>query len=1080
MLTVYKASAGSGKTFQLVAEYLKLLLVDPYSYTQILAVTFTNKATTEMKSRIMEQLHRLAKEDDSAYMSLLKNELSLAEASIRQRARQALNNILHDYSRFSISTIDSFTQRIIKAFNREMGISPHFVLELDNDLILEEAVDRLLAKVDEDKQLRKWLVDFSREKIMENRSQRIESDIKLLGKELFKEKFQVFFPDNDETVYTRENLNEFRKELEKLIAVFENILQSKGLASIQLIEAKGFSTDDFSYKSAGVAGYFKCLAEKNIKEPGVRVLQAAESADKWFAKNHSQKDQLSSLVEGHLQPSLNEIINFYNKNCIAYKSASEVMKQLRILGILTDLKEEIRLLLQEKGILQLSDSNLLLSKIIGDSDSPFIYEKIGNRFNYFMIDEFQDTSLLQWNNFKPLVSNALSEGSPALLVGDVKQSIYRWRNSDWNILASRVESDFPLHPPKSVSLQQNWRSRKNIIDFNNAVVGALKQTFEEQLFGEFDVGKYLDKFRNVYQEYNQKPGNPDAEMSGLTEVAFLEEENFEEASAWLLVEQVKQLQDKGLRASDTAILIRKKAEGACIVETFMEAAKQEENAGYNLSVLSNESLFLYASRGVNFVILVVEILIDPEGTIQKTALLHLWLSWLKPLQENETNSAANAQEQIKAEAWLKEGAFKAVFDAELGEKIRLIKEKVSLCSLDETVIQICASFRLFEMQAELPYLQTLIDQAAEIKISLSNDLSNFLFWWNAKGCNKSVNVNEEVDSIRLLTIHKSKGLEFEAVLLPFFNFDSSWVGNQAPILWCSSDIEPFSRFPLLPVKAGTKLAGTIFCNDYFEEKMSSLIDSLNLIYVAFTRARSALFINCKKPAEKRNGDQGKTVNALLEHSLDKMSRTDEFAECWNSGKTIFTYGNLPAFHPAQSGSKNTIIHAYHFHDYSKRIGLRLKSEEFLIQDAQNRSVKNTGKLVHEILASVIDEADIERACNKSLNEGVITVAERDEILKKLEKSMLKPEIKRWFNGSYKVLNERNLLSNEKQLRPDRIMISGTEAVVADYKWGEVKQNKYNSQVKQYAEFLKKSGFERVEGYIWYINLDEVEKVGEWR
>ncbi len=1079
MLTVYKASAGSGKTFQLVAEYLKLLLVNPYSYTQILAVTFTNKATTEMKSRIMEQLHSLANEGDSPYMSLLKRELSLEENSIRQRARQALKNILHDYSRFSISTIDSFTQRIIKAFNREMGISPHFVLELDNDLILEEAVDRLLAKVDDDKQLRRWLVDFSREKIMENRSQHIESDIKSLGKELFKEKFQVFFPDNNETVYTRENLNEFRKELEKLIAVFENTLQSKALASKRLIGANGFSIDDFSHKSAGVAGYINHLAEKNIREPGVRVMQAAESPDKWFAKNHSQKDRLSSLVEGHLQPSLNEIIALYNRNCIAYKSASEVMKQLRILGILTDLKEEIRLLLQEKGILQLSDSNLLLSKIIGDSDSPFIYEKIGTRFNYFMIDEFQDTSLLQWNNFKPLVSNALSEGSPALLVGDVKQSIYRWRNSDWNILASRIETDFPLHPPKSVSLQQNWRSRKNIIDFNNAVVGALKYTFEENLFGEFDVGHYIDKFGHVYQEYIQKPGNPDAEASGMIEVSFLEDVGFDEASAWLLVEQVKQLQDKGLRASDTAILIRRKAEGAIIVETFMEAVKREGNEGYNLSVLSNESLFLYASRGVNFVILVVEVLIDPEGTIQKTALLHLWLSWLKPLNENESAKIANVQEQVKAEAWLKDEEFKKVFETELGEKIKLIQEKVSLCSLDETVMQICASFGLFELQAELPYLQTLIDQAAEIKISLSNDLSNFLFWWNAKGCNSSVNVNEEVDSIRLLTIHKSKGLEFEAVLLPSFNFDSSWVGNQAPVLWCSSDVEPFNRFPLLPVKAGTKLAGTIFRNDYFEEKMSSFIDSLNLIYVAFTRAKSALFINCKKPAEKKSGEQGKTVNALLEHSFNNMSQAEPFANCWNFDKTIFTYGNLPVFHPANKEGKGNIIHEYHFHDFSKRIGLRLKSEEFLIQDAQNRSVKNTGKLVHEILASVIIEADIEKACSKSFIEGYITINERDEIMEKLGKSMLKPEIKRWFDGSYKVLNERNLLSKEKQLRPDRIMISGKEAVVADYKWGEIRQDKYNSQVRRYAEVLKKSGFEKVKGYIWYINLDEIEKVGEW-
>ena len=1079
MLTVYKASAGSGKTFQLVAEYLKLLLVNPYSYKQILAVTFTNKATTEMKSRIMEQLHNLAKMGDSPYMSLLKKELSLEETVIRQKARQSLKNILHDYSRFSISTIDSFTQRIIKAFNREMGISPHFVLELDNDLVLEEAVDRLLAKVDDDMQLRKWLVDFSREKIMENRSQRIESDIKSLGNELFKERFQVFFPGNNETVYSRENLNEFRKELEKITAVFENTLQSKARTTMNRIESWGFSADDFSYKSAGVAGYLTNLAAKDIREPGARVLSAAASADKWFAKNHPQKNQLASLVEGLLQPALNEIIDFYNKNRIVYNSATEVMKQMRILGILTDLQEEIRLLLQEKGILQLSDSNLLLSKIIGDSDSPFIYEKIGTWYNYFMIDEFQDTSLLQWNNFKPLVANALSEGSPALLVGDVKQSIYRWRNSDWNILASRIETEFPLHPPESVSLQQNWRSRRNIIDFNNSVVGALMQTFEEHLFNEFISDEYLRKFRYVYQEYSQVPGNPKAEKSGMTEVTFLQEANFEQVSAWLLVDQVKRLQDNGLKASEIAILIRRKAEGALIVEAFMEAAMREENAGYNLSVLSNESLFLYASRGVNFVILVVEVLTDPEGTIPKMAMLYLWLSWLKPLRENQVKDAADRDQQALTEMWIRDEELEAVFEAELGEKIRRVQEKITVCSLDEMVMQICSAFKLFELRAELPYLQTLIDQAAEIKTSLSNDLSNFLFWWRAKGCKISVNVNEEVDSIRLLTIHKSKGLEFEAVLLPLFNFDSSWVGNQAPTLWCRAQIEPFCRFALLPVKAGAKLTGTLFRDDYLDEKLSSIIDSMNLIYVAFTRAKSVLYINCKKPEDKKNGEQGKTVNALLEHSLVQMSRTALFAKCWNSDKTVFTFGELPVFNMFHNVGKGNFINDYHFSDFSKRIGLRLKSDAFLVQDQQNRSVKNTGKLVHEILASVIVEADIEKACNKSFAEGSITAAERDHIMNKLGKSMLKPEIKKWFNGSYKVLNERNLLSGDKQLRPDRIMISGRNAVVADYKWGEIKQEKYNAQVSRYAGFLKKCGYEKVEGYIWYINLEEVEKVGEW-
>jgi len=450
MLTVYKASAGSGKTFQLVAEYLKLLLKNPMSYRNILAVTFTNKATQEMKSRILEQLHQLAENKESDYLDLLKNATSFSEETIRQRTKQVLKNILHDYNRFSVNTIDSFTQRVIKAFNREMGISPHFILELDNELILEEAVDRLMAKVDTDKQLRRWLVKFSEEKIRENKSQRIETDIKALGGELFKEKFQVFFPENEseENPYNRENLEDFRKELEKIIHWYESTIRKKAADSMDVVQKAGFTVDDFLYKTGGVAGFLKIMANGELKEPGARVLAAAESTEKWFSKSHEHKNALVQLVETKLQPLLQEILEFYTKNENKYLSAIQVRKQLRMLGILTDLKEEVKLLLQEKGILQISDSNLLLSKIIGESDSPFIYEKVGSRFDYYMLDEFQDTSSLQWNNFKPLVANALAEGHPALLVGDVKQSIYRWRNSDWNILASHIHSDFPNFLPR--------------------------------------------------------------------------------------------------------------------------------------------------------------------------------------------------------------------------------------------------------------------------------------------------------------------------------------------------------------------------------------------------------------------------------------------------------------------------------------------------------------------------------------------------------------------------------------------------------------------------------------------------------
>jgi ATP-dependent helicase/nuclease subunit A len=1071
MLTVYKASAGSGKTFQLVASYLKLLLKNPYNYRQILAVTFTNKATAEMKSRILQQLHLLASGGKSAYAGLLAADLSMPEKTIRSRAGQVLKNILHDYSRFSVSTIDSFTQRVIRAFNREMGISPHFVLELNDDLVLEEAVDRLLAKVDTDKMLRKWLVEFSSEKIKENRSQQIESDIKLLGKELFREKFQLFFPDGNDSVYTRDSLEKFGKELWAITSGFKKTMSLKASECMRLIYDNGFSVDDFLYKGTGVAGYLKNVSESGIKEPGPRVRDAAQLVDKWVQGKHPQLQSLGNLVEHHLQPLLVDLLNYYEDNLVLYNSASEVMKQLRMLGILTDLKQEIKLLMHEKGMLQISDSNLLLSKIIAGSDSPFIYEKTGSRFSYYMLDEFQDTSGLQWNNFKPLVSDALSEGHEALLVGDVKQSIYRWRNSDWNILASQIATDFPPFPPREVSLDKNWRSRRNIIRFNNASVAALKQVFLQELPEPDELEYFSERLESIYSQFAQEPGNPEAPDEGLAEISFLPEVDFEESSAALLVEQVKRLQDQGLKASDIAILIRKNSEGAIIVKTFMDASAREENTSYNLSVISNESLFLFASQGVNFVMLVIEWLKDSENKVWKAALMQLWFSWLKLLVQPEGDT-----DHLETEPeWLVSENFDVLFEQELKGPLEQIRNKTLLLSLDETIMEICSRFGLYKVGSELPFLQTLTDKAAELRSSLSNDLSGFLLWWNESGYKTSVSVNEEVDAVRLMTVHKAKGLEFEALLLPFFNWDTCWVGNLAPVLWCRPSTEAFSRFPLLPVKAGKNLNHTIFRNDYIKEKINYHIDTLNLVYVAITRAKSVLFVNCKKREDKNGNSAGKTVNVLLEKAILHIEKENSLAGNWDQEGKVYSFGVMPVFKSSASVREAAWIRDYAYSGFGSRIGLRLNSDDFLMA-GEERPAKNTGKLVHEILACINDASGIEKACKKAFDEGRINAVEKEIIVAKLKSSMQHPEIGRWFSGNYKVLNERSLLSREKILRPDRIMISGSDAIVVDYKWGERKQDKYQTQVRRYAAFLRMSGFKKVEGFIWYINLGEVEEV----
>ncbi len=1083
MLTVYKASAGSGKTFQLVVEYLKLLLKNPYNYKHILAVTFTNKATNEMKTRILEQLDLLANNQPSYYLKILQNN-TYPENEIRNKAKLVLKNILHDYNRFSIKTIDSFTQRIIKSFNRELGISPNFTVELDSDMILAEAVDRMLAKIDKDKKLLKWLKEFSKEKIEDNYSQRIDDDIKALGKELFKENFQIFFPENSESVYSRENLNSFGKELNSIKFQFESKLKIQGKKGMQIIEESGLSIDDFAGKSRGIGSIFLKFAEGNKPNITTTVKNASENVEKWYTKNSTKKDEIHTVVESKLQPLLNDILTFIRNEEQQYFTALAVQKQLRMLGILTDLKEEIKTLLHEKGILQISDSNLLLSKIIGQSDSPFIYEKTGNYYNHFMLDEFQDTSTLQWNNFKPLVINSLAEGHKNLIVGDVKQSIYRWRNSDWKILAEQINSDFSAGQLNHQTLEKNWRSDKNIIDFNNAIFGSLKANFEDSLLREIDNEEeiFINKFRNIYDSFVQESGKPEAQQQGFVKIQFFPDDEFKEESTHSLVEQVKQLQDNGIKASEIAILIRKNKEGTPIIEEFLSAANQVENRAYNLSVLSNESLFLHASKGVLFVMTTIELLIDPQNEISKVALLNLWIEWLKPELKNRGKLILSNKNQVQLDFSIGEQQqidehFQELFDIELATRLVKVKEKILLTSLDESITQICSQFELFEIESELPFLQTLIDKSGELKTSLSNDLSNLLFWWNEKGYRTSVNVNEEVDSIRLLTVHKSKGLEYKAVLLPYLDWTTSWSGKNAPILWCQPEEKPFNQFPLLPVKAGTQMEKSHFKNLFYEEKVNYIIDSFNLVYVAFTRAKSVLIINCPAPNEKSK-TLGKSIHHLLKRSLESLRGKNEFTESWNNENTVFQFGTIPQGLNEKKESNSIIIKKYQFNDFSGKLKLRTSSDDFLIAGEKHGSIKNTGKIIHDILSEIETQKDIKKACLRALNNGLINEIELEEIQLNLGKSIVNPEIKSWFDGSYTVLNERSLLTNERILRPDRIMISGDEAIVVDYKTGEKKSDSYNHQVQRYAKTLKETGIKKVCGFLWYINQNEIEKVCE--
>jgi ATP-dependent helicase/nuclease subunit A len=1067
MLTVYKASAGSGKTFRLVVDYLKLALAKEKNYRHILAVTFTNKATAEMKERVVSQLHRIARGKQSDYTDILIRETGLDEQELARKASDVLENILFDYNRFSVSTIDKFTQRVIKAFNRELGISPEYQLETDNEIIINEAIDRIISTIGFNKNLRKWLEDFIDDKIRSNKSFTIEKDLASLGNELFSEKLQGKIHELQNFFSNSRNAPEYLAELSKIVSSFENVLKIKAEAVVETYRKAGLTLDDFSHKSTGVAGFLEKAAGGFVPEElGQRVLQAAASEDKWITKSHPEAEKVTGLITGSLKPMLNSWISYYFENQVKYYSARAIRKEWYTLAVLIDLYHAIAEINREKETLPLSGSNLLLKSIIDGNDAPFIYEKAGNYFHHFMLDEFQDTSVMQWENFRPLISNSLGSGYENLVVGDIKQSIYRWRNSSWEILARSVYSDFPGFKITTNELKTNYRSDEFVVTFNNLFF----EIFRRQISENDNLGPennlFTEELDSLYADLNQKFSEK-RKGKGYVRVEVLEDDEntgFQMQSLRRLESQIKELQDKGFEASEIAILVRTNAQGEEIVHYFMEIAGIAENSRYNLKVLSSESLFLRSSPAVNFVITLLQFLTNKESTLLKFTLLQLYknLSNISvPEQETPGLTASGNGEA----AWK---SYENEFDSCLVAKINETDVESICSSIDEVIIRICAKFSLFNNQSEIPFLQALIDKAAELVKRTAGSLPDFLQWWDEKGQSESVKISDNSDAVRLLTIHKAKGLEYKAVLIPFFNWKI--LERKENIIWCVPESEPFSKAPLVPLSFNKSLARTIFSADYYREVFNTIVDNLNMVYVAFTRAVSVLMINAPQNAGKDN------ICVYLINSLAELAKESGFRNSWNPEKNIFEFGKLHSKEAPEAGFISGHNAVWTFSPFVSRLKLRTDSSDFLEISAGGVTRKNMGKIIHSILSGIKVVSDADRVLEKAYATGMVLTEEKDTIKAQIEAVLHHPLASDWFSDDCTVFNEKNLLTTSKIHRPDRIMIFSDKAVVVDFKTGQLKNEFHNAQVRNYCNVLLDTGIENVSGYLWYLTTNEIQKV----
>jgi ATP-dependent exoDNAse (exonuclease V) beta subunit len=1123
-LKVYKASAGSGKTFRLAVEYMKLALTNDSSYRHILAVTFTNKATAEMKSRIIGELYHLAKGQHGVYMDVLSRELNWQPVRIQRQAQLTLKHILHDYSRFSISTIDSFFQRVIKAFNRELGINAAYNVELDEKSILEEAAERLIQLVEEDDKLLEWLTAFASDKMREGKGWNLKKDIIRLGTEIYNETFKSLNEDLYAKLKDRTFLQKYREKLSKIIVQYENKLKSLGQEGLNIIALEGLTVDDFKGKGRGPANVFQKMKDLNTDFPKT-VLEAANEPSAWVTASVKEplKTKLTAVAESKLMPKLQEAIRLIESDRRNYVTAKLIVNQLYTLGILVDLRKVVRELCREKGVVLISDSGHLLKIVIADSETPFVYEKTGSVYSHFMIDEFQDTSGLQWNNFRPLIGNSLSEDNLSLVVGDVKQAIYRWRSGDWRLLAGKLGESFPSLGIRNEVLNSNWRSHGKIIRFNNSIFKQapilLQQSFDSELqlagIADDPVGITIPE---VYADSIQEVSNTTVADLGYVRVQFLEaktetKKTNEEQILADLVESIKLIQNKGVKAIEIAILVREKKEARLITDLFLQQKSLPENQRYNFDILSGESLFIANSEVISFVISLLTGFLNPDDQVVKAEMNFLYYRKIYPRLEEQSAKGMGQRESDDGRAKTEvqppeqevaEGNYwNETLNAELSNfefwtpesetallqfvAGREFQELVTGKPILEIIYSICEKFKLFSLADELAYLQAFVDQISIFERNHASELTSFLNWWDENGNRFTIPVSDSIDAINVMTIHKSKGLEFSHVFVPFFDWSllPQTSPEMAPLLWCKPSAEPFNEMELVPVRYKNELAQSIFYREFFAEKFNTFIDNLNLMYVVFTRAKAGLWIWASY------SEQLKTVGDLLKQTVEnqpimfdsgsKGQQFIHFAEVYDSdsqrlelGERMFSSDEEKREKPMM---KDVRLSDFKFADFRQFLKIKKRGEDFFSRDDKRQSGINKGKLIHEILSLIQTTADLQKAVRQVESEGKLESGQANEMVAELTELLNDPEVVSWFDGTFRVVNERNILTGANGIkRPDRIMIGANKVVVVDYKSGELESEKYKYQLLAYIRELKYCGYENVSGYIWYTKHNKRVKV----
>ena len=1145
LLKIYKASAGSGKTFTLAVEYIKLLIVRPDNYRHILAVTFTNKATAEMKQRILSQLYGIgyALPDSDDYVAAIRSAPELKEVFlthgaigeekeklfIQKQCRRALSLMMHDYSRFRIETIDSFFQSIIRELAHELGLTANLRVDLNSDEVLAEAVQALiesLVRKDTDKQaaeLFRSLFSFIQERIDENVNWDVVSDVIAFGKNIFNEQYLAHSLQSRTAISHPDILRAYGSLLRSLSKELHDHLRTLGESFLTTAAQAGVTRDDLA-KTSSPFDYFGTLAGGNFPKPMSNTLKARlTDSNKWVTKAGAR---WLPLVESTLRPMLQstaaEVAQYRKQD----NTASAIRRHIYHLSLIHVIDTMVRRLNEEANRFLLADTGHFLNALIAESDVPFIYERTGTAFHYIMIDEFQDTSMLQWKNFIPLIKNCLDGGNRCLIVGDVKQSIYRWRNSDWGILNDLrpdTPGDFRYFIDDSMSLKNtNYRSDGNVVTFNNmffeSAAEQLCRLYLEKTQTEDDVtdsagttsesNRYVEDIRKAYaglaQDFRSKKlgcgfvrveclTKPDKKSKDPSDD---DTKSLEQRELERIVQAVRMLTDRGVAPADISILVRANRLTTLIMNHFASLPDDTFPAiGHRIQIVSDDAFRLDSSPAVCCIVQALRLILNPGSRMERILLAYRYQTDICQDEEliRQPGQLFLADDE-RLLSFLPHAFAERLDELVLMPLFRLVQHLVEVLDIER-------------IEGQSSYLFSFFDRLTDYLSNKTGDIEDFLAFWDESLAGATIPVGS-LEGIHITSIHKSKGLEFKSVIVPFC--DWALDGKSTNLLWCTTEgkPEPFDVLPLVPVRYDAYTKDSEFKNEYQYETLKNYVDNLNMIYVAFTRAKNNLIVIA---GERDNRYVDQLIRSALfdniyegkpdEQGHKPYAQFGERTTTEDGTMQIFQVGTIqPDRVTTHEASLNVLEQVaqptrarFHQHQpelsflQSNRSADFIESTAAATDEQTDASTQdkdrylNEGRIFHALMASVHRPSDVDTAIARLDMEGLFPdTFYRDHVAALVKKAFRDPRAAEWFDPHWRVINECDILYRDengtlRNKRPDRVLTDGTRTLVIDYKTGRQDES-HVQQVDSYMQLLRDMGYPHVEGYLWYIRREEIVRV----